>query len=293
MVVPNGWVRGPSLRRTLHGCARTSPTADVPPRSPLPRRGGLDASWVRTPDRAPGTRWVERPIRDDLWAQLGRHLDVDAVLAAGGFVDGRGRALTGDEPSGPGIVVWYHRERRPEPEVPFPLRILDVDDRVLVVDKPHFLATTPRGAHVTESVVAKLRVAGYDDATPAHRLDRLTAGVLLCTLDRRWRGAYAGVFASGEASKTYEAIAGYDPTLAFPRDVVGRIRKERGNLQAELVDGEPNSATRVELLEVRGRHARYGLTPLTGKTHQLPVHLNSLGIPIAGCLLYTSPSPRD
>ena len=88
--------------------------------------------------------------------------------------------------------MWFHRQVVPEPVVPFQVEVLHADERIVVVDKPPFLATTPRGTHVLESVVVRLREAlELPDLAPAHRLDRLTAGVLVLTASRRHRAAYA------------------------------------------------------------------------------------------------------
>ncbi len=259
----------------------------MPPRSPLPRRHGLDASWVRTPDNVPGRLAPWATMGEFLEHRLGAHLAVADLLAAGAFVDQAGRPWRGSEPYRGNTFVWFHRPLREEAAVPFPLVVLHSDERIVVVDKPPFLATTPRGTHVRESVVSRLRLSlGLDELVPAHRLDRLTAGVLVLTTERRWRGAYAGVFAGGAASKTYEAIAGFDEGLRLPRVERVRMVKERGRLQAEIVPGEPNAETLVELVESRGSHALYRLTPRTGKTHQLRLQLAALGIPIVGDPLY-------
>lgn len=208
-------------------------------------------------------------------------------LRNGEFVDQVGRPWTGEEPYRPNAFVWFHRPVRPEPVVPFSVEVLYADERIVVVDKPHFLATTPNGTHVRETVLVRLRDSlGLPDLTPAHRLDRLTAGVLVLTAQRAHRGAYAGLFQTRSVVKTYEALAPMDQTLEFPQHVVNRIEKQRGVLQAEAVDGEPNAETLVEVVETRGRLARYRLTPLTGKTHQLRVHMAGLGLPILGDPLY-------
>ena len=137
------------------------------------------------------------------------------------------------------------------------------------------------------------RSLGLPDLAPAHRLDRLTAGVLVLTARPRHRAAYAGLFQTGDgATRRYEALAPFDPTLEFPRRVVSRIEKRRGSLQAEVVAGEPNAETLVELVETRGRFARYRLTPTTGKTHQLRVHMAALGLPILGDPLYPTDRRR-
>ncbi len=259
----------------------------MPPRSPLPQRHGLDAAWLRTPgsDQADISRWAT--MREFLMERLPARAPVAEMLDTGEFVDQAARAWSGDEAFRPHAFVWFHRPLAPETPVPFPIRVLGINECFVVVDKPHFVATTPRGAHVTESALVKLRVSlDLPELAPAHRLDRLTAGVLVFTTRRDVRGAYAGVFQSGNAHKAYEALAPFDPALEFPRTITGRIEKRRDSLQAEVVPGEPNAETFVELVEVRGRHARYRLTPATGKTHQLRVQMAALGLPIVGDSLY-------
>lgn len=260
----------------------------MPPRPPLPQRDGLDAAWLRTPDRRPGVPAPWATMRDFLAARLPAGVDVGARLAAGVFVDAGGRAWTGSEPYTPHTFVWFHRPLPAEALVPFPLVVLHADERVVVVDKPHFLATTPRGGHVRETVLIRARRdLGLPELTPAHRLDRLTAGVLVLTTARHWRGAYQSVFADGRAAKTYEAIAPVDPALQFPLVVRDHLVKRRGSLQVEVVPGAaPNAETLVELDSVRGGLGRYRLTPRTGRTHQLRVHLAGLGLPIVGDSLY-------
>jgi tRNA pseudouridine32 synthase/23S rRNA pseudouridine746 synthase len=259
----------------------------MPPRSPLPQRQGLDAAWLRTPGiGSEGTPQWET-MREFLMERLPAKALVAEMLDAGEFVDQAGRALGGDEEYRPHSFVWFHRPLAPETVVPFPIEVLDVHERFVVVDKPHFMATTPRGIHVQETALVKLRLSlDLPELVPAHRLDRLTAGVLLFSARREYRGAYAGVFQSHSALKTYEALAPYDPELEFPRRLIGRIEKRRGSLQAELVPGEPNAETLVELVEIRGQHARYRLSPITGKTHQLRVQMAALGLPILGDSLY-------
>lgn len=257
------------------------------PRSPLPQRAGLDAVWVRTPARLGDAPAPFATLRDFLRARLPERVPVDAWLVEGRFVDAAGTALTAETPYAPATFVWFHKDLRDEPDVP-DLAVLHRDDRIVVVDKPHFLATIPRGSHVRASALVRLRTQlGLPDLAPAHRLDRLTAGVLLFTTEPRWRAAYQGLFEQRLATKTYEALAPALPRLAEPTIVRSHITKRRGELQAvELPGEEPNAETLVTLVATRNPLALYRLEPRTGRTHQLRVHMAGLGAPIAGDPLY-------
>lgn len=242
---------------------------------------------------------------DGSWATVGDHLRerlsgagegvVEQMLATGRIVGADGTPVRADAPYAPGLFLWFHRDLPDEVPVPFPLEVVHRDEHIVVADKPHFLATTPRGGHITQTALARLRRdLGIPALGAAHRLDRLTAGLVLFTVRPEERGAYQGLFAKRRVRKEYEAVAPYDPTLALPRTVRSRIVKERGVLAAYETAGEPNAVSRVELLEHRGDLGRYRLLPTTGQTHQLRVHMNALGVPILGDPLYpvvTDPVP--
>ncbi|RST15434.1 pseudouridine synthase, partial [Streptomyces sp. WAC05374] len=191
------------------------------------------------------------------------------------------------EPYAAGRYVWFHRDFPAEERVPFEVGVVHRDERIVVADKPHFLATTPRGRHVTETALARLRRdLDLPELQPAHRLDRLTAGLVLFVVRPEDRGAYQTLFRDRRVRKEYEAVAGHDPGLALPVTVRSRIVKERGVPAAREVPGEPNSESRIELLAHRGGLGRYQLVPATGQTHQLRVHMARLGVPILDDPLY-------
>lgn len=265
----------------------------VPPRSPLPPRHGLSAAWVRTPDRDPTTVPPWSTMGGWLQQRLPEHVDVTAMLGAARFVHQDGTPLTAGEPYRPHTFVWFHRDLREEPDVPGELVVLHRDERVVVVDKPPFLSTIPRGRHVAQSVVVRLRdELGLPELAPAHRLDRITSGVLLLTTEPRWRGRYQSLFEQRAVHKRYRAVAPVRQDLLLPLVVRSHLRKVRGVLQAEEVPGAPaNAETLVELEAVVDGLGHYRLTPRTGRTHQLRLHLHSLGIPILGDPLY--PEVRD
>ncbi|MBV7673964.1 pseudouridylate synthase [Streptomyces halstedii] len=264
-----------------------------PPAAPLPQRQGVDPVRVRFPEDAAGA-WPT--VRDHLLDRFAGAIGasrVDAMLAGGRFVGADGGAVGGDEPYTAGRHVWFHRDFAPEVPVPFPVEVVHHDAHLVVVDKPHFLATTPRGRHITETAVARLRARlGIAALQPAHRLDRLTAGLVLFVVRPEERGAYQTLFRDRLVRKEYEAVAPYAPGVALPRTVRNRIVKERGVLAARVEPGEPNSETRIELLEHRAGLGRYRLLPATGRTHQLRVHMNALGLPLVHDPVYPVVRPE-
>jgi tRNA pseudouridine32 synthase/23S rRNA pseudouridine746 synthase len=206
----------------------------------------------------------------------------DKVLA-GEVVDADGVVIDATTTKPGGAVVFLYRELPDEVVVPFEIPVLYRDDDIVVVDKPHFLATMPRGGHVAQTALVRLRrELELPELSPAHRLDRLTAGVLLLTARREVRGAYQTLFARGLVGKTYLARSSAQTELGFPIVVRSRIIKRRGHFQAVEEPGEPNAETLVEALG----DGYYRLTPRTGRTHQLRVHMASLGIPIDNDPLY-------
>lgn len=261
--------------------------------APLPQRDGIDAVRVRLPEDPGGLRaGVGEYLAERFGGAIGAER-VAAMIDAGRFVGADGRAVRGDEPYTAGRSLWFHRDFAAEEPVPFPIGIVYRDAHLVVADKPHFLATTPRGRHITETAVARLRrELGVPALQPAHRLDRLTAGLVLFVVRPEERGAYQTLFRDRLVRKEYEAVAPYDPELVLPRTVRSRIVKERGVLAAREEPGEANSESYVELVERRGGLGRYRLAPATGRTHQLRVHMNALGVPIVHDPLYPVVEPE-
>jgi tRNA pseudouridine32 synthase / 23S rRNA pseudouridine746 synthase len=216
-------------------------------------------------------------------------------LARGDVLSADGRALAADAPCAAGSLLWYWRDPPPEPAVPFDIELLHRDEHLVVVDKPHFLPVIPSGRHLRETVLVRLRrQLGIATLAPMHRLDRETAGVLVFTVRAQDRAAYHALLRERDVHKVYEAIAPWRGDLALP--LVARHRLEKpdgaGFMQVQVMPGEPNAETLVELLERDGEDACYRLTPRTGRTHQLRVQMNALGIPIAGDRIYPTLWPE-
>jgi tRNA pseudouridine32 synthase / 23S rRNA pseudouridine746 synthase len=217
---------------------------------------------------------------------------IDAMLREQLIVDHAG-PLAPDAPYRPATFLWFHRDLPVEAPVPFGIDVVHRDEHLVVVDKPHFLATIPRGAHILETALVRLRRdLDLPELSAAHRLDRMTAGLLMFVVRREDRGAYQTLFRDRAVRKTYRAVARHDPALELPRTVRSRIIKERGIVRATEVDGDPNAETLVELLGQRGDLGHYLLTPRTGRTHQLRLHMCGLGIPIMGDDFYPELTDR-
>ncbi|SDM26048.1 RluA family pseudouridine synthase [Allokutzneria albata] len=249
------------------------------PKAPLPQRNGLDPARLRLPAEG---EWVT--VRDHLVERLPRVAPerIDMMLREDRIV-GLDGPITVDTPYAPDTYVWFHRDLPVEVPVPFEIGVVHRDDDLLVVDKPHFLATIPRGQHVMETALVKLRHdLGLPDLVPAHRLDRVTAGLVMFVVRPELRGKYQTMFRDRLVHKEYEAIARHDPGLALPCTVRSHIVKERGVITAREIDEPPNSETVVELVEHRDGLGRYRLQPRTGRTHQLRLHMSGLGVPILG-----------
>ena len=218
-------------------------------------------------------------------------------LARGDVLDARGRPLPADARVATGDLLWYWRDPPPEPRVPFELELLHRDEHLVVVDKPHFLPAIPAGRHLRETALVRLRAAlGIATLAPIHRLDRETAGVLAFSVRPQDRAAYHALLRERAVHKVYEAIAPWRGDLAFP--LLARHRLEQperdGFMQVRVVPGEPNAEARIDVIDRLGDgHALYRLEPRTGRTHQLRVQMNALGLPIAGDRIYPVLWPED
>lgn len=220
--------------------------------------------------------------------RLPERAEVARLLEEHRFVYDDLRVVGAEDGYRPHTFIWFHRDLREEVAVPGALTVVHRDDRLVVVDKPAFLSTIPRGRHVAQSVVVRLRAElGLPELSPLHRLDRVTSGLLLMATERQWRAPYQQLFERGTVHKTYRALAPWRTELAEPVVVRNHLRKVRGTWQGEVVQGAPVNAETLVAMESRtGDRAVYRLTPRTGRTHQLRLHLNGLGIPIVDDPLY-------
>lgn len=251
---------------------------------------GLSASTLQLP---PGS-WAT--VLDALCAQfpaVSRESWRDR-FARGRVLDDRGEPLKPDTAHRVGLEVHYYREVADEPRVPFDERIVAMDEHLLVADKPHFLPVTPSGVHVHETLLGRLiRRTGNPNLVPLHRIDRETAGLVLFSTNPVTRAAYQALFRERRIEKHYEAVAPALPQLEFPRVHRSRIVPGEPFFRMCETDGEPNSETRIDVIERGEQWWRYALQPITGKKHQLRVHMAALGAPIRNDPLYPEVRHRD
>lgn len=250
---------------------------------PLSLRGGVAPSRVFLP---PGA-W---PDLLSFLLERFRYMAPEIIrdrLAAGEIVNGAGVAQNLDSPYQPQQWLWYYREVSDETPVPFDLHVLYRDARLVVVDKPHFMASIPGGRHLRETALTRLRnMLDLPQLSPIHRLDRDTAGVMLFCSNPGSRGAYQGLFQSRHIKKEYEAIAPISTTLRLPRTYRSRLQPEPDRFTVREVCGPANSETHIELLDCRRGLGLYCLRPHTGYKHQLRAHMSVLKIPICNDSLY-------
>ena len=187
----------------------------------------------------------------------------------------------------PRTKLYYYRHIANEPVLPEKASIVFEDDHLIVADKPHFMPVTPAGRYVQQSLLVQLKhLTGNDDLVPLHRIDRETAGLVMFGKRFQDRDAYHALFRDKEMHKLYEAVAAYNPTLELPRTHTSRLQPDTLFFRTQEVDGEPNSETRISLLKVEGARALYRLEPVSGKRHQLRVHMMALGLPLEGDQFY-------
>jgi tRNA pseudouridine32 synthase / 23S rRNA pseudouridine746 synthase len=251
--------------------------SDQPSPAPVSPRG-LRASAVVLPAGA----W--RTLLDFLcerFANIERGIWVDR-FARGRVLDESGTPLDVAQEYRAGTRIRYFREVDAEPSVPFPEIILHIDEDLVVVDKPHFLPVMPSGPYVEETLQARLvRRLGNPQLTPLHRIDRLTAGLVLFSSSAVTRSAYQRLFAERRIEKFYEAIAPALPLGGFPLRRATRLTAdEQVFFRMCEAAGDANSETAIDVRERGGKFWRYALQPVTGRKHQLRVHMAGLGAPI-------------
>ncbi|PID46000.1 MAG: pseudouridine synthase [Proteobacteria bacterium] len=212
-------------------------------------------------------------------------------LERGDIVNEQGVPYRADSPFVAESFLFYYREVPGEPRIPFTETILHKDEHIIAVDKPHFVPVTPTGRYVKESLLSRLKHRfQQEDISPIHRLDRETAGVMLFSCNKQVRADYQNLFQNRQVSKSYEAIAPRS-TRHFPYTHRSHLTAGEPFFRMRETAGTPNTETSMDIIEAKGDLARYLLRPVTGKQHQLRVHMMSIGCPIVNDLFYPELQP--
>ncbi|MCI3945143.1 pseudouridine synthase [Pseudomonas syringae] len=208
-------------------------------------------------------------------------------IARGRVLDADGKTIAPDLAYREGLKIHYFREVPNETPIPVVETILYADEHLVVADKPHFLPVTPAGEYVEQTLLRRLiHRLDNPDLVPLHRIDRHTAGLVLFSASRQTRSAYQSLFPTRRIDKCYEAIAPALPDLEFPRLHESRLVEGEPFFRMQEGPGVANTRTRIEVLERHEHLWRYGLYPVTGKKHQLRVHMAALGAAICNDPFY-------
>lgn len=207
-----------------------------------------------------------------------------------------GSLIHPNEPYRPGVSAYYYREVEYEAKLPYQERILYQDKHLILAYKPHFLPLHPSGNTINECLVNRLRKkTGIETLEPAHRLDRATAGIILCSLQNTERQLYHELFSQNKITKQYQAVAKLTPELLKQHQNGSLSLPKSWSVKHKLVKGHPsflmaiantttsdklNSHSEIKLVKVNGELGFFELQPVTGKTHQLRLHMMSIGMPI-------------
>ena len=165
--------------------------------------------------------------------------------------------------------------------------VIFADNRIIVFDKPTGLLSVPGiGPEKADCLVARAQ-ADFPGARIVHRLDRDTSGVIVLARDAEGHRELSRQFQDREVDKAYEALVG--GLVAIDEGTIDApIRKDMDNPPLQMIDdvhGKP-SQTRWTIMERMSDRTRLRLEPTTGRSHQLRVHLLSIGHPILGDDLY-------
>lgn len=252
-------------------------------------------SKISLPQQNPGVKTVFEflvlkfpAIASDVWQQR---------MIAGKVHWHDGSLISAKTPFAAQQRVYYYREVVSEPAIPFAEKIIFQDNLILVAYKPHFLPVTPGGKYIEECLQNRLRdTTGNHNLQAVHRLDKATAGLVLFSVKPDSRQQYHRLFEAQQVNKTYQAIASTNhncPMINQQWEIKNRLEKSVPRFLMHITKGTANSHSLIRCLQTSADKALFELNPITGKTHQLRLHMQSLGWPLLNDNYYPELQPSS
>ncbi len=250
----------------------------------------------------PSTVFIPRmekpyPLILDFLTQRFPGIDADIWkrrIESGKVLTEEGKTICLDMPCTPLKRLHYFREVPKEEIIPFTEAIVFCNIDLLVACKPHFLPVTPGGPYVNQCLLHRLKEkTDNPHLSPINRIDRETAGLVLFSMNPKTRGRYQELFMQGKVDKTYEAVTQYphDPEKDT-WTMENRLIKGTPWFRMKEAPGKPNAISKISLIRTMENRAVFKLKPVTGKKHQLRLHLAGSGFPILNDRYYPELLPE-
>jgi 23S rRNA pseudouridine1911/1915/1917 synthase len=204
-----------------------------------------------------------------------------------GEVEIEGRRVCSDAILQAGQTIVWHRPPWNEAAVPTNFDVLHADEAILVVNKPSGLPTMPAGGFLDHTLLALIR-GQYPEASPLHRLGRHTSGLVLFARTQGAASRLAREWREQRVKKTYRALGlGCARIGEFVIDSpIGPVPHPiLGTVQAACEGGKPSRSV-ATVLEQRGDRTLFRVEILTGRPHQIRIHLACAGHPLIGDPVY-------
>lgn len=211
--------------------------------------------------------WIDRINRKWLWFSNGEALPQSVLIS--------------------NQLIYHHTPLVKEPSVPDDVRIIKESDEWVVVYKPSPMPMHQGGRYYKNTLSYILSEMGYSETNIVHRLDSVTSGLVLLAKNREMANRLQLAFSANQVHKWYYAIVkGVPESASITVDIP--IRRKRGFIFecGQHLENSKSAKTIIELCQTNGEISLVKCTPVTGRTHQIRLHLKEAGIPILDDPIY-------